>query len=270
LLAGAGSFALGGSEPERSPRQKFANFGTRHALRDGSLEFFSSAMNFTHAPEFSDSSVMMQRRGVLGTLGLAGLGVLASSLPAGAFTTQRNDGSGPKVSVPTSSPDGFSWSSQTSAMPDLPEEWAERQGHLANEYLQYLSTLRMQRVFPQQVLETHAKAKGAIWNTLPPKEWWPRIGYTLRVVDRIAREMNVAQVEVISAYRCPAYNAHCPGAKSGSWHQANIAADVKFPVRAAQVTATARNLRDLGLFKGGVGGYWDFTHIDCRGHNINW
>jgi uncharacterized protein YcbK (DUF882 family) len=95
------------------------------------------------------------------------------------------------------------------------------------------------------------------------------MGYTLRVVDRIAREMDVRQVEVISAYRSPAYNARC-GGRTGSWHQANIAVDVKFPVRASLVTAKARELRDLGLFKGGVGGYWNFTHIDARGQNINW
>jgi len=215
----------------------------------------------------------IHRRGVLGTLGLAGLGVLASSLPAAAFTPQRSAGAGPKVSVPTAAPGARippAPAAPSARLPDLPEEWAERQGHLAADYLRYLNSLKMQRVCPQQVLETHAKAKGTIWNSLPPKAWWNRIGYTLRVVDRIAREMNVAQVEVISAYRCPAYNAHCSGAKSGSWHQANIAADVKFPVRASQVTSTARNLRDLGLFKGGVGGYWNFTHIDCRGQNINW
>ena len=128
----------------------------------------------------------------------------------------------------------------------------------------------MQRVCPKQVIETHAKSKAGVWNSLPPKSWWKRMGYTLRVVDRIALEMNVNQVEVISAYRAPAYNAHCPGARSGSWHQANVAADVKFPVRASVVTSTARQLRDLGLFKGGVGGYWNFTHIDARGVNINW
>jgi len=213
---------------------------------------------------------MLHRRGVLGTLGLGGLGVLASSLPAGAFTSQHNDGVEPKVSVPTSSSGGNIPPAPPATLPDLPEEWAERQGHLAADYLRYLNALKMQRVCPQQVLESHAKAKGTIWNTLPPKAWWNRIGYTLRVVDRIAREMNVTQVEVISAYRCPAYNAHCSGARSGSWHQANIAADVKFPARASKVTATARELRDLGLFKGGVGGYWNFTHIDCRGQNINW
>ncbi|RYD27561.1 MAG: DUF882 domain-containing protein [Verrucomicrobiaceae bacterium] len=96
------------------------------------------------------------------------------------------------------------------------------------------------------------------------------MGYTLRVADRIAQEMNVNEVEVVSGYRCPAYNAHCAGAKTRSWHQANVAVDVKFPVRASQVTATARNLRDRGLFKGGVGGYWNFTHIDTRGENVNW
>jgi hypothetical protein len=223
----------------------------------------------THALESSDVQ-MIDRRRVLGAWSLAGLGMLASSMSARAFTSQRNDGSGPKVSVPTASPGGFDSPVASPALPDLPEEWVERQGRLAIDYVRYLNGLRMQRVCPKQVLETHAKAKSSVWNSLPPKAWWNRIGYTLRVVDRIAREMNVAQVEVISAYRCPAYNAHCSGARSGSWHQANIAADVKFPVKASQVTATARELRDLGLFKGGVGGYWDFTHIDCRGQNINW
>jgi hypothetical protein len=223
----------------------------------------------THALESSDVQ-MIDRRRVLGAWSLAGLGMLASSISARAFTSQRNDGPGPKVSVPTASPSGFSAPVASPTLPDLPEEWVERQGRLAIDYVRYLNGLRMQRVCPMQVLETHAKAKGSVWNSLPPKAWWHRIGYTLRVVDRIAREMNVAQVEVISAYRCPAYNAHCSGARAGSWHQANIAADVKFPVKASQVTATARELRDLGLFKGGVGGYWDFTHIDCRGQNINW
>ena len=118
--------------------------------------------------------------------------------------------------------------------------------------------------------ETQAILKSQWEQKLLP--FWTEIVALARAsgVERIALEMNVSQVEVISAYRCPAYNAHCAGAKSGSWHQANIAADVKFPVRASTVTATARELRGLGLFKGGVGGYWDFTHIDARGQNIDW
>ncbi len=153
---------------------------------------------------------------------------------------------------------------------DLPDEWQHRHGGSASDYLRFLNTLKLKRVCPKQVIENHARVKGPVWNTLPPKTWWPRMGYTLRVVDRIAIEMNVSKVEVVSAYRNPAYNARCPGAKSGSYHQANVAADVVFPVSPSKVTATARDLRNRGLFKGGVGGYRGFTHIDTRGTNANW
>ncbi|MES2439107.1 MAG: D-Ala-D-Ala carboxypeptidase family metallohydrolase [Verrucomicrobiota bacterium] len=211
--------------------------------------------------------ILIDRRRMMSGLGLAGLGLLASSASASAFTA----GASPKVTVSTqtrSTP--IPAPSQRIDLTDLPTDWARQQGSFLPEYTRYLWSLKLKNISPAQVIEAHAKNKGTIWNTLPPKTWWTRMGYTLRVADRIATEMNVNQVEVVSAYRCPAYNAHCEGAKSRSWHQANVAVDVKFPVRAAQVTATARNLRDRGLFKGGVGGYWNFTHIDTRGENINW
>jgi len=237
-------------------------------LRTGGESRIVDAMISAAQAPVSEPRVI-HRRGMLGTLGLAGLGVLASSAKAGAFTTGKPS-AGPQVSVPTATENDFYTYSQAAGADELPPEWVAWHGPLTGEYLRYLSGLGLRRVCPKQVLTTHAHHHGSVWNTLPPKTWWNRIGYTLRVVERIAREMNVSQVEVISAYRCPQYNALCPGAKSGSWHQANIAADVKFPVKASKVTATARELRDLGLFKGGVGGYWNFTHIDCRGHNVNW
>lgn len=211
----------------------------------------------------------MHRRGVLGTLGFAGFGLFASSVPAAAFTSKKPIVA-PKVTVQTSSGIAPAPAMRFASLPDLPAEWSARNGSIAADYLRYLNSLKLQRVSPSQVIESHAKEKGSVWNTLPPRQWWNRMGYVLKVVDRIAREMNVGQVEIISAYRAPAYNARCAGAKTGSWHQANVAVDVKFPERASKVAATARELRDLGLFKGGVGGYWNFTHIDARGQNINW
>lgn len=214
---------------------------------------------------------LIRRRGVLGTLGLAGLGVIAGTGSAEAFTPAKKGSSMPKVSVPTSNATQSVPNRVVPyvAAPDLPEEWIAANGRAANEYLRYLNSLGLRRVSPNEVLAAHAKTKGSVWNTLPPKVWWRRMGYTLRVVERIALEMNVSRVEVVSAYRSPAYNSNC-GGRRGSWHQANVAIDVRFPVRASKVTSTARELRDLGLFKGGVGGYWNFTHIDCRGQNINW
>ncbi len=208
----------------------------------------------------------IDRRRVISGLGLAGLGLLVSSTSAGAFTSAA----APKVTAPTQSRSQPSPQRERIDLTDLNPDWARNQGSLLPEYTRYLWNLKLKAISPAQVIEAHAKNRGAIWNTLPPKAWWTRMGYTLRVADRIALEMNVKEVEVVSAYRSPAYNAHCEGAKARSWHQANVAVDVKFAARASQVTATARNLRDRGLFKGGVGGYWDFTHIDTRGENMNW
>lgn len=201
----------------------------------------------------------------MGGLGLVGVGMVASSATASALTSGA-----PRVTVPARAAGSPAPQGQRIDLTGLPPDWARGQGTLLREYTEYLWKLKLKSISPAQVIEAHAKSKGSVWNTLPPKAWWTRMGYTLRVADRIAAELNVNSVEVVSAYRSPAYNAHCEGAKVGSWHQANVAVDVKFPVRASQVTSTARNLRDRGLFKGGVGGYWNFTHIDTRGENFNW
>jgi uncharacterized protein YcbK (DUF882 family) len=76
--------------------------------------------------------------------------------------------------------------------------------------------------------------------------------------------------EIVSAYRSPAYNATCSGARRGSWHQANVALDVKFAASPSTVAGAARSLRSRGLFRGGVGRYGTFTHIDTRGRNVDW
>jgi Peptidase M15 len=246
--------------------QATAKLPSPDVIRSGrKLPSFDRMMTLDDSPNrpFLPDDILMERRRLMSGLGLVGLGWLVSSTAASAYTP----GGGPQVKVPRPA------EATPSLPPDvtsLPPDWVRHQGSLLREYTGYLSRLKLKAILPSQVIEAHAKSKGAVWNCLPPKAWWSRMGYTLRVADRIAAEMNVHQVEVVSAYRCPAYNAHCEGAKVGSWHQANVAVDVKFPVRPSQVTATARNLRDRGLFKGGVGGYWNFTHIDTRGENMNW
>lgn len=220
----------------------------------------------------TDSSPLTSRRGALGTLGLAGLGLAATSTQASAFLFQKKD-TPPIIQAQSGSiaPTQKTGNAiQAATFEGIPTEWAAAQGALLPEYTRYLASLKLQRIEAQQVISAHAKNKGTVWNRLPPKQWWTRMGYTLRVVDRIAVYLNMPVDEIVSAYRCPIYNAHCEGAKIGSWHQANVAVDVKFPVKASVITSTTRNLRDRGLFKGGVGGYPTFTHIDTRGVNTNW
>src|SRR6478752_3883327 len=169
-------------------------------------------MSFSEASAASSlpATQPIDRRRVLGGFGLAGLGLLVSSNSASAYTSAA----APKVNVQTQAAAGSpALQNQRIDLTDLPPDWARDQGSLLPEYTRYLWNLRLKNISPAQVIEAHAKSKGSIWNTLPPKSWWTRMGYTLRVADRIAMEMNVSQVEVISAYRCPAYNAHCEGAK---------------------------------------------------------
>lgn len=152
----------------------------------------------------------------------------------------------------------------------LPEEWVRLQGRNLADYANYIGSIKLRYISTKQVIEAHAKRRGTVWNSLPPKSLWRNMVTTLRVVDRLGAEINQPVKEIVSAYRSPAYNARCSGAKTGSWHQANVAVDVKFPVRASVVTTSVRSLRARGLFKGGVGSYWSFTHIDTRGQSVDW
>lgn len=200
---------------------------------------------------------LQNRRGALGTLGLGTLALFGSSGSAFGFFTRK-----PKVSVVTAAP--------AVNLEGLPEEWVIRQGGELKAYASYLSSLRLQRLTPRQVIEAHAKKKGTVWNALPPRSMWKQMAPTLKVVDRVAIQIGQPVKEIVSAYRTPAYNARCSGAKKGSWHQANVAVDVKFGVGSSTIARTARSLRSHGLFQGGVGRYSGFTHIDTRGQNVDW
>lgn len=212
-------------------------------------------MPFQHNESLDSQPCLIGRRSMLGLIGTVGAGFLASSASANAYLF------GPKVDAPSRA--------SKVALPDLPSEWLAN-NRSASAYMQFLASQKFKKIDPGQVIEAHAKQRGSVWNELPPNQWWKRMAYTLKVVDYIAVQMDASHVEVISAYRKPAYNARCAGAKSGSWHKANVAADVNFGMRPSKVTRTARELRGRGLFKGGVGGYWNFTHIDTRGVNVNW
>lgn len=211
----------------------------------------------------------LDRRKAIGSLGVLGLGLIASAAPAHAFSFGRKTAERPNVTVNTKQPKQAKVCNRID-LSGLPAEWAYQQGPALKEYTRYISSLKLKNISTAQFISAHAKQKGSLWNTLPPKVWWSRMGYTLRVIDRISQEMGQSEVEIVSAYRSPSYNARCAGARRNSWHQANVAVDFEMSVSASQVTAASRSLRDRGLFKGGIGGYSGFTHVDTRGQNINW
>lgn len=139
-----------------------------------------------------------------------------------------------------------------------------------NEYAAYLAKQRLRNISVKQVIGAHMKMRGSVRNTPPPRSMWKNIVPALRVADRIAAELRSPVVEIVSAYRSPSYNARCPGAKRESMHTRNLALDLKFSVSPRTVAAMAERLRDKRYFKGGIGRYSGFTHIDTRGENVDW
>lgn len=200
----------------------------------------------------SDATQPIDRRRAIGVIGATGLALLGSTLPSSAFL--------------------FGGSRQTAQLNHsrLSADWVARQGSNLQAYANYLAGLNLKHVSPQQVIEAHAKRRGSVWNSLPPEKLWKNMAPTLKAVDRVAGELGRDVREIVSAYRSPAYNRRCPGASRQSWHMSNVAVDVKFSVRPSTVSSVARNLRKRGVFSGGVGRYYGFTHIDTRGYNADW
>jgi len=153
----------------------------------------------------------------------------------------------------------------------LPQSWVKIEGEQKiQSYAKYLTGLRLKFVTPLQVIKAHARTKGSLWNTLPPKSMWRSMAGTLRAVDRVAATVGKPVDNIASAYRSPAYNRRCPGAKSRSWHMQNFALDLQFKASPSTVARAARYVRSKGAFKGGIGRYSSFVHIDTRGQNVDW
>jgi hypothetical protein len=138
------------------------------------------------------------------------------------------------------------------------------------EYKGFLQSLNLQHIPVNQILLSHVKKRQGISNRLPPRELWGNMVPTLYVADALAGELGEEAAEVVSAYRSEDYNAQCPGAARNSQHRRNGALDLMFRAKPSRVAAAARSLRGQGLFRGGVGLYPAFTHIDTRGENADW
>ncbi len=225
----------------------------------------------SQSPDAGDSRQLLltNRRAALGTLGLGALAFLGSGQRLAAEVTGA--GGGQTVFIPSAS-GGPGQVVQVASvdLSKLPEEWVLKQGKELRMYATYLTACKLKHISPQQVLEAHAKKHGDTWNTLPPRKLWPQLVPTLRVVDRLAAELGEPIAEIVSAYRCPLYNSTCEGAASRSWHQANVALDIKFNISPSTVATTAKSMRTRGIYRGGVGSYDTFTHVDTRGENVEW
>jgi len=158
----------------------------------------------------------------------------------------------------------------TKEVKGIPNDWFEHAGVYIYQYGNFILDLNLKHITPRMVMSPHFKSRRGTPNSLPPKKLWKKIGPTLKVIDKLCDEIGLPVKEIVSAYRSPEYNKAVRG-KSRSYHMSNQALDVTFCKTSPwRVAAAARRLRSDKVFKGGIGRYSGFVHIDTRGVNVDW
>lgn len=138
------------------------------------------------------------------------------------------------------------------------------------EYGAYLESLELRYISNTEVFSAHRRRRNGVHNTLPPEEMWDRIAPALKLADELRNRLGVKLSYIASAYRCADYNEQCPGTAKFSQHMENRALDLVFDCPPRDAFTEARKMRDEGKFRGGLGLYPSFIHLDTRGKDATW
>lgn len=150
---------------------------------------------------------------------------------------------------------------------------AEAAGFDGAAFQDYVDTLGLRHFSAAELLFLGASNGGgpcAGTNRLPPASLWRNIGATAQMLDEIRERLN-APCRILSCYRAAHYNS-CIGGETNSYHMKFNAIDFRCASgTAAEWHAVARQVRSSSpRFKGGIGKYSSFVHIDTRGANADW
>ena len=136
-------------------------------------------------------------------------------------------------------------------------------------YTEFLRGLQLGHFKPIEITSYGSRTRGGVSNSLPPRALWGNLVATLHVLDEL-REHLGKPITLLSIYRSPAYNAEISGARY-SQHLVNKAIDFKVKgLSPLTVWNRLVKMRGAGCFKGGVGRYSGFIHLDTRGRNATW
>ena len=136
-------------------------------------------------------------------------------------------------------------------------------------YRDFLYGLSLRHFHPLELTSQGERKRGNVQNSLPPEGKWRAIVPTLWIAD-MARERLGFSLKITSAYRSPDYNKAVGGAIR-SQHLANTALDlIPSKGRVKELYDQLIAMRQGGAFRGGVGIYSSFVHVDTRGKNATW
>jgi len=103
-------------------------------------------------------------------------------------------------------------------------------------------------------------------NTDPPRGFWPSLLAVVKIADE-ARHRLGKPLKINSGFRSVAYNRAIRGA-ANSLHTKAAALDLSGSP--ATLHRILTEMRREGLFRGGLGRYKTFVHVDVRGKNADW
>lgn len=138
------------------------------------------------------------------------------------------------------------------------------------QYSDFLSSLELRHLSPHEIIDPHRGIVNGVENSLPPEHLWEQLALTLRVADEIRDRLELPLCRITSGYRAPKYNAVIPGAVRGSYHTRNQALDLVYFCSTRVAYNMAVKLRNEGFFRGGIGLYPTFIHLDTRGYAATW
>ena len=143
---------------------------------------------------------------------------------------------------------------------------------LENEesYNDFLLSLNLRHLSPGEIIDPHRGVADGIENTIPPRHLWEKLAPTLKAADELRERLELPLCRITSGYRSPRYNAIIPGAVRGSYHTRNQALDLIYFCSAQKAFQMALQLRKEGFFRGGIGLYPTFIHLDTRGYAATW
>lgn len=136
-------------------------------------------------------------------------------------------------------------------------------------YAEWLAGQNIRFNFGDEIAAWASRIDDGVLNDTPPIELWADMIPTVRMLERI-REV-FGPTRIISAYRTVAYNAVQDGSAKDSQHIHNRAIDFKTAKGTPKDWALQlHEWRSAGAFRGGIGVYKTFVHVDTRGVNADW
>lgn len=137
---------------------------------------------------------------------------------------------------------------------------------MSERYTKFLEGLRLRHFEAHEITRYAYALRRGVTNALPPEDLWENIVPVLNILDQFRHHYG-APVRITSSFRSENYNIAVGGARR-SQHKVNAACDIQVRgMTPTKVFNRLKKLRDAGCFRGGLGKYGTFVHIDTRGNN---